>query len=697
MKKGSIKSEITSVAMHGVAGTGKSSSMNLILGNPPEEDRKSTPLVARPATVHEVDPSLNWTKHDSKMKSLILARAIRSARDGIESDSDEDTSNFDEVEEGSQVPTISVGTGDTEHMSSTHDTPPQLHPSMASPSGVQMSESESGTPLHSISTHDNLTQMMDDVNEAPLPVMRKVKFIDCGGQPEFYEILPRFMRPMNLYICVLKLSEELSAKPLVEYFNQEGKCVGTPYLSSRSNQHLMRYLIRSLRSLKSSTRNESWRSRIMVIGTHRDKEEECTGETREMKNKKLAEILLPEFKDEVVYFDLLKHEFIFPVNAKYPVVADKNVANQIQELILSKCRPKPIPVPFQYYGLEILLEEVSQSQNRGIFSKLECLEAARDLHFDQHTLDGALQFLHNISEVFYFPEILPNLVFTNPQVIVDKLTEFVEAIYSVRETGGVSTGEWQKFKDYGRFSLEFLLQNEFQMHYKPGVFTPVELVKLFKELLIIADFDDGEYFMPALLMVLEDDILSDYRVPPDSPAAPLTLDFPLGGPPLGMYCSLNCFLISDENLNPKPWKIELTPHSYSPTCLYRNCVRFSVPGFPGSVTLIDTFSHFEIHVSTVSPKLPLVSKLATYVHRAIVAGVKKANLTLGYNSFTPSPSLLCPCGVGDLHVSTFGEGVWICSKDNKICGDLTERDKIWQIKSEDTSHQGIYYYNYKTL
>ena len=356
---------------------------------------------------------------------------------------------------GLQVPTITTFT---------QDTPPQLHPlnpSMTSHSRMQMSESEPGTPLHSISTHDSLIKMMDEdsiyyTDEAPLTVMRQVKFIDCGGQPEFYEILPRFMRPMNLYICVVKLSEELSAKPFVEYFNQEGKHVGTPYLSSRSNQHLLKYLVRSLRSHKSSTNNDRWHSRIMVIGTHRDKEEECTGETREMKNKKLAEILLPEFSDEVVYFDLLKQAFIFPVNAKYPEATDRGIANQIKELILSECRPKPILVPFQYYCLEILLEEVSQTLKRGLLSKAECLEAARDLHFNDHTLDGALQFLHDISEVFYFPETLPNIVFSNPQVIVDKMTELAEAIYSVRGKKRVCTGSWQRFTDHGRFSLDFL-------------------------------------------------------------------------------------------------------------------------------------------------------------------------------------------------------------------------------------------------
>ncbi len=156
--------------------------------------------------------------------------------------------------------------------------------------------------------------------------------------------------------------------------------------------------------------------------------------------------------------------------------------------------------------------------------------------------------------------------------------------------------------------------------------------------------------MPALLTVLEDDSLSHHRAPPDSPAAPLTLDFPLGGPLLGMYCSVTCFLVSHENDFPCPWKIELAPNSNSPICLYRNCVQFSVPGYPGSVTLIDASSHFEVHLSTA---FKLVSNLTTYVHRAIFAGVEKASLTMGYHSSTPKPSLLCPCEVGDPHVSTF--------------------------------------------
>ena len=139
----------------------------------------------------------------------------------------------------------------------------------------------------------------------------------------------------------------------------------------------------------------------------------------------------------------------------------------------------------------------------------ECLEVARKLHFDEHTLDAALQFLdENMSAVFYFPEILEGVVFTDPQVLLDKVTELVETVYCLRNKDssfGLIDASFQILKDHGRFSLEFLSNDRFQKHYVPGLFTPKELVKLFSKLLIIAEFSGSEYFMPALLPVLEDE------------------------------------------------------------------------------------------------------------------------------------------------------------------------------------------------
>ena len=484
---------------------------------------------------------------------------------------------------------------------------------------------------------------------------------------------------MSLYIFVFKLSEELATKPMVEYFGEDGKRVGTPYQSAQSNEQLLKHCLRTLHTHRSSPDTKGECSKIMIIGTHRDEEHLCTTETREEKNKKLEELLLPMFQEEVVYYNLAENEVIFPVNAKNPEELDKSTARDIQSVVLTKCMPDPIDVPLQYFSLEIILEEVSLSLDRGVLSKEECLRAADKLFFNEHTLDAALQFLDEISSVFYFPDVLDGVVFTNPQVLLDKVTELVEITYCLRKkVGGKAlhalSGGWKKFKDHGIVSLELLQEKEFNKHYVPDIFTPVDLVKLFRKLLIIADFSASEYIMPALLPVLETQKVHEYRVSKDSPVAPLALDFPLGGPRLGTYCSLTCFLVSNDNQFPCPWKIVLLPHSNTPACLNRNCTKFMVPGFPGSVTLIDTFTHFEIHMHTAEK---VRSKMCSFVSQAIFAGLKKATVVLGYNNSIPSKALLCPCDGSDPHVATFGDGVWTCSRDCSVFGDLTPRQSQW--------------------
>ena len=215
----------------------------------------------------------------------------------------------------------------------------------------------------------------------------------------------------------------------------------------------------------------------------------------------------------------------------------------------------------------------------------------------------------------------------------------------------------------------------FQNHYLPGLFTQIELVKLFKKLLIFAEISHGQLFMPALLPVLEDDKVSECHIAHDSPAAALALDFPLRGPLLGTYCTLTCFLVSHNNQFPCAWEILLQPHSNIPVCLYRNCIQFSVPGFPGSVTLIDTFTHFEVHVSTASK---VCNKLCHLVRQAILTGVKTATHTLGYENCAPSLAVLCPCEVGTAHVASVGNGLWTCKQDKRKYGDLAADYLVWE-------------------
>ena len=49
-------------------------------------------------------------------------------------------------------------------------------------------------------------------------------------------------------------------------------------------------------------------------------------------------------------------------------------------------------------------------------NKNECLEISRQLHLNESTLKAALMYLNELSLIFYYPEILPNHIFTNPQL-----------------------------------------------------------------------------------------------------------------------------------------------------------------------------------------------------------------------------------------------------------------------------------------
>lgn len=120
--------------------------------------------------------------------------------------------------------------------------------------------------------------------------------------------------------------------------------------------------------------------------------------------------------------------------------------------------------------------------------------------------------------------------------------------------------------------------------------------------------------------------------------------------------------------------------SVTPACLYRNCIQYKIPCYPGTAILIDAFTHFEVHVHLSSEIASQVrSKLYPLVSRAIFESLRRASLTLGYDYSQPVVCLQCPCEKSDsrMHIATVGEGFWICSLDEDICAALSEEQMLW--------------------
>ncbi|CAI8033473.1 hypothetical protein GBAR_LOCUS18876 [Geodia barretti] len=55
------------------------------------------------------------------------------------------------------------------------------------------------------------------------------------------------------------------------------------------------------------------------------------------------------------------------------------------------------------------------------------------MEMDDESCGEALNFFDSLNMLFYFPDILPQLVFMEPQMLLDKVSELVEETYHMRQ------------------------------------------------------------------------------------------------------------------------------------------------------------------------------------------------------------------------------------------------------------------------
>ena len=687
MKHGHVDAFIDKMLFHGSAGVGKTCTQHIVAGDNPPDIRNSTPLATRPVTIYQLQAMKEvWKKYESQDRMKLCAQISKSVlgRDIIkvlQSKESKDTTPRQrrrkppksETDEESRVPVEKAEIISTPQLTEEQATKP---PEAPAPSEKSIVDPEVVKVIHD--TLDKMYQLIDECpdNVDPITYLHKVRIVDCGGQPQFHEILPIFLRKMSMIVFVIKLSEELSSRPTVEYYD-EGKALGESYESDYTTEQLLQQGLRSIHSHRSNKDSEGDSPRIVVVGTHKDLEKGCK-ETREMKNEKLREMLLPTFSKEVVYSQASTEEVIFPMNAKHPGKEEEDVAAAIRSVISRKRQSNPRQLPLMWLTLEIILEEITKALNRGVLTMDECFEIARRLHFDEGTLEAALIYFDELSLIFYYRDILPGLVFTNPQVVLSKISELVKIHHDkMKGSYDPSLSEaWHDFYHHALVTIKFLSQEVFEKHYVPGIFEPEHIKLLYRKLFIFADYSEEKFFVPSLLRMLDNEV-SKKRVALDSAVAPLVLHFPDGPPRRGIFCALMSFLTSPENHYPGPWKVKMLARSLTPTCLYRNCIQFTIPNAkcPCTITLIDTLLQFEVHLKIISKDSP--GKICCSIKQAITTGLQKANVILGYTNSTPSFALLCPCGEGGPHHASFGDGYWICSLDEGVGDELSPNQHIW--------------------
>ena len=660
----------------GVAGAGKTHTKHLLFRWAPPESRNSTPLAVRPVQAIRVQVSTQsgqLQEVDPDQLDEILASTV--AKGGVPL---ENASFIQKLCCSRQTESIGIGSSSI-----------RLHaPSMLNHSTSQREKSccccnGSNSELQQ-TTKAAINKTAHQIAAAPeswqLLDCDWIYLIDSGGQIEFLEVLPAFLQHTSVCLFVTKLSEELSERPKIEYY-EDGRLVGEPTLCPFTNEQMLMRCVQTIQTqCTHHDGNINQESKLVMVGTHQDLAYLCS-ESTEDKNQRLQGKLCPDFDKSLVFMNRNMEQLIFPVNTKTPGHEDREVANKITQVIFDVASSlEPRRTPISWFKFEQLIQSSARDHGRKILHWKDCWQVAKMLHLSRKDLDAALDHLASFGVIHYYWRLLPDVVFVDPQFLLDKISELVKFHYKLRYTGDLETpigGEWREFRNEGCITLKLLKQ--FPEHYT-DFFTPADFLKLMKDRLIVTQLiSSDQYFMPCLLRTMEFQEVEQHRVTISGVAA-LAIHFSCALVPHGIFCSLLAFLRSSQNSS--PWRLSPSQESTTePLCLTRNCIKFQLPeGAPGSLTLIDAFSHFELYINN-APR-DICSHLCPSIWHTLLKGIQKAAETLKYPQLVPKQAFLCKHGNTQPHLALPADAFdyWKCKLNPELFGPLTDEHKVWRPK-----------------
>ena len=700
MKKGYVEVKLVKVIVVGPAGVGKTCLIYLLLSKPPPppDKRHSTGCAERSIRVIRIGKEgEEWSEIPTEEFMKMIAEAVpilyseltaktKEAEQDKEDEIMEDVNTGgDEVGmEGEQQHDVGETMGEFEGDITMRDFE---HFNEHGAEAMGSTECDAGAESRKAVIDDvikRLTTLVSSGNTSRrLLDMEMVYLTDCGGQQAYWDLAPIFMHDTSATLFVHRLCEKLDEHPLNELY-QSGERVGPEQRARLTTAQAFKTMLQGLNKAESC-------SKIIVVGTHKDLLRECD-ETPEDKNKLLTKIASPDFEDKVVYCDNRMNNVVFQMNTKKPDDKDKKEALKIRSSIHKVATYHKIPI--WWFILQRILEALAEKLNRKVLHKEECTHVSNALGFSEGELEAALKFLDKLNIFLYKKDILPDIIFTDAQVPLDKLSVLVEKQYhlkaaekSTTEALDVATTGCKAFRDKGILTLNFL--KEFKKHYVDGIFTAENFLTLLQKLLIVSKLSDTEYFIPAILNSTKECQIIDHLTK-SSGIAPLVVWFSTGWAPPGVFCCSVCHLQSHAGWEIKKPTTCATEGTSKTQVNYisRNSITFTKRKRPGSVTLIDNFSFFALCVNIDITKIDsedLIShcqSIKSEVFAAVEAGLDNTHHEKEKSS--PEAAFVCPAHqdvecTTDLHVAHISDTnkLWICDKNRDVSQDLAPCQTVW--------------------
>ena len=391
--------------------------------------------------------------------------------------------------------------------------------------------------------------------------------VDLGGQAAFLDIAPALLRYHSLNMVLFRLDEKLD-DPANFFYSKHGRKVGEGEKRQMSTMQLTKSFFRCKFQLHAPLFKgveKHGRPHFIVIGTCYD-EYERLQENNELKESldEKNERLHSELKNyEDVRHDYTKgKDIIFPVNNMGRGRNEEEIAKRIRRITGRSYIRAEVPARWFFFQLELN----STAKGRRMISLDECLEIGKSVGMQRKEVLAALWYFHNLSIYLHFPGILSHVVFLDPQVLFDMLSQIIAVSYGDDRYDDATI---KSLKTKGIFKRELLDTMEFE----EDVFSCDDFLKLMEGLLIISKIpNDTRYFIPCVLDIIDDPFEDSRDV-----IEPLYLTWDDELIPNGLFTSLVVFLMG--HVSPTRFKLV--------NDVYRNKVVLRCQHFGGVLHLLD--------------------------------------------------------------------------------------------------------------
>ena len=580
---------------------------------------------------------------------------------------------------------------------------PTLPSASSSPSSLVSPPAEASAPqpktpsqLEKTTTGQSMVRLVKAPQSSQsLTMLELIHMIDTGGQPELMEHMPSLVYCCHLAVLVLNLMFGPDEYPPVD-FHVKGKA----YKRALPSQHTGRQTIQQLActlQAKRFTQKEGQCFRLLVVVTHRDCVKGDLAARVKEYDDALRAILLPACEAELICYS--PNEIPFVLNLKEPDDDDVSKLELMRTKVSESEVGEVVTKPGSYFVFEQVLMEFAKKKGQDILSFNECLEVGGNLKMKAEDVQAALIFFHRQITFLYFQYVLPNLVFTKPQIPLDFINAVVLFSYRVNagEVKGVTPKLASSLRD-GIITEEILSHKLLSKCFIPNLYEPHDAIDLLLHTFSLAPLsrepqsktDDSksvqpaapsrekrEYLMMSLCPAIPNKQLSQY-IPAPSEITPLVVKFSKDCVPMGCFSStISCLLAMYD------WRLSRSEDG-SPECLAHNVISLYDPQLPGQIIVVDMTSHIEIHIRAAKNiDSCIFPQVCFHIRETMFAAIKKVFTNMHLSELEISPAFLCSCHkVSESHSASVYQSIdskrfLRCSKTGNDVGPAQEEHRMW--------------------